>query len=178
MYYVYHLIDPRSGDVFYVGKGIGRRIHAHDREARRGGTGAKCDRIRAIWQSGLQVGKKVVREFGDESAAYAFEKREIERFGLAKLCNAVRGAVPDLSCRQKGPKKVAPEVAAEMLCGYYARVLPGVLAGRKFSAWQAALIRALGASIKRIEQHRGRAFIDEMLLRAGYRISGSLPVLT
>ena len=28
-YYVYRLIDPRNGDTFYVGKGIGNRIFAH-----------------------------------------------------------------------------------------------------------------------------------------------------
>ena len=28
-YYVYRVIDPRNGETFYVGKGIGNRIFAH-----------------------------------------------------------------------------------------------------------------------------------------------------
>jgi hypothetical protein len=32
-YYVYELVDPRTSRVFYVGKGRGKRMHAHEREA-------------------------------------------------------------------------------------------------------------------------------------------------
>ena len=28
-FYVYHLIDPRNGETFYVGKGKGNRVFAH-----------------------------------------------------------------------------------------------------------------------------------------------------
>lgn len=29
--YVYRLIDPRNGETFYVGKGVGNRVFAHVR---------------------------------------------------------------------------------------------------------------------------------------------------
>lgn len=32
-FYVYALRDPRDGQVFYVGKGVGDRVFAHQREA-------------------------------------------------------------------------------------------------------------------------------------------------
>ena len=32
-FYVYELIDPRDGKVFYIGKGQGRRIYGHEAEA-------------------------------------------------------------------------------------------------------------------------------------------------
>ena len=32
-YYVYRLIDPRTGNTFYVGKGKGNRLYAHINDA-------------------------------------------------------------------------------------------------------------------------------------------------
>ena len=32
-YYVYRLIDPRTGQTFYVGKGKGNRLYAHINDA-------------------------------------------------------------------------------------------------------------------------------------------------
>ena len=37
MYYVYLLIDPRTGKPFYVGKGRGRRMLKHEKRALRFG---------------------------------------------------------------------------------------------------------------------------------------------
>lgn len=34
--YVYALVDPRDNAVFYIGKGKGRRMYEHEREAARG----------------------------------------------------------------------------------------------------------------------------------------------
>ena len=33
-YYVYELVDPASGEVFYVGRGVGERAYAHEKEAK------------------------------------------------------------------------------------------------------------------------------------------------
>ena len=35
-YYVYELIDPRNGEVFYVGKGSGKRAYKHERAVMNG----------------------------------------------------------------------------------------------------------------------------------------------
>ena len=29
MFYVYRLVDPRNGETFYVGKGVGNRVFQH-----------------------------------------------------------------------------------------------------------------------------------------------------
>lgn len=54
-FYVYELRDPRNGLPFYVGKGKGDRINAHEREARKGVSSPKCERIKEIWAAGLQA---------------------------------------------------------------------------------------------------------------------------
>ena len=40
-YYVYRLIDPRSGQTFYVGKGKGNRLFAHMNDALKNYEGEK-----------------------------------------------------------------------------------------------------------------------------------------
>lgn len=86
-YYVYELVDPRNGEVFYVGKGCGNRIDAHEREAEKGVSSKKCNKIRKIWASNLAVNKRKVAYFFDESDAYAFEDARIREYGKSNLCN-------------------------------------------------------------------------------------------
>jgi LEM3-like protein len=90
-YYVYELVDPRNGEVFYVGKGCRGRIDAHEVEARAGRLSRKCDRIREIETAGQVVGKRKVRTFVDEGATYDFEVELIEAHGLARLTNVSSG---------------------------------------------------------------------------------------
>tara|TARA_R110000868_G_scaffold187664_4_gene430194 strand:- start:1334 stop:1858 length:525 start_codon:yes stop_codon:yes gene_type:complete len=105
VYFVYELIDPRNGLVFYIGKGKGDRPKQHEAEARKGKRTAKCNTIREILEAGHTVTISIVRHFKDEAKAYAFEKRHIEAHGLDKLTNMQPGgpaswatkADPDLS---------------------------------------------------------------------------------
>ena len=90
-YYVYTLIDPRDGSVFYIGKGAGNRIHAHEREAKAGRQSRKCERIRDIEAAGLQITKRKVKHFADEQDAYDFEAEMIDGYRLDRLCNIVPG---------------------------------------------------------------------------------------
>lgn len=90
-FYVYHLIDPRDGAVFYVGKGSGERISDHEYEAKRGHIHPKSSRIREIIDAGLVVRKAFIREFTSEYAAYRLEKSEIRRIGLKNLTNLAPG---------------------------------------------------------------------------------------
>ena len=90
-WYVYHLVDPRDRKVFYVGKGTGVRISAHEGEARRGVTSEKCNKIREIWAEGLPVERKVVEIFTEELPAFRLEAKEIARIGLDQLTNRCEG---------------------------------------------------------------------------------------
>lgn len=95
-FYVYHLIDPRDGSTFYVGKGTGDRYKHHERDAARlrFANSEKESRIHEIWDSGKKVRRKKVKTFASESAALAFEKYEIERIGIENLTNISPGGEP------------------------------------------------------------------------------------
>ena len=91
MFYVYELIDPRDNQPFYVGKGKGNRIDAHEKEAHSGVVGLKCDYIREIWEAEGEVIKKKVKTFSNEDKAYKFEAEHIESVGIDNLTNIVPG---------------------------------------------------------------------------------------
>lgn len=93
-YYVYVLRDPRDGQVFYVGKGIGGRVFAHVAEAERLGEREKLDRIRAIHGQGLNVEHLIVRSgLESEDAAFVVEQSVIDALTAAgaPLTNLVKG---------------------------------------------------------------------------------------
>lgn len=93
-FYVYALVDPRDDAVFYVGKGKGNRVSAHEAEARRGWTfqnPRKTERIREIWNAGQQVGRTILAEGLTEAAAFRKERLTIASFPKGALTNRARG---------------------------------------------------------------------------------------
>jgi hypothetical protein len=72
-WYLYQLIDPRDQTVFYIGKGTGKRIYAHEKEARNGVCSNKCNKIKEIWSANLDIDKKIIAYFNDEQYAYQVE---------------------------------------------------------------------------------------------------------
>lgn len=75
-YYVYALIDPRDESTFYIGKGVGRRVFDHEKQARKDG-GAKAQRIKEIWLAGLEVKRVYLAWFDSEHTALKFEEAQI-----------------------------------------------------------------------------------------------------
>jgi hypothetical protein len=101
-WYVYELVDPRTGETFYVGKGTGKRIEAHEAEAKAGQVcSKKVFHIKEIWASGKEVERRFNAMFWDEQAAYDHETDLIATIGLDNLTNVLPGGMKAWAERQE-----------------------------------------------------------------------------
>ncbi|MGL5814307.1 MAG: LEM-3-like GIY-YIG domain-containing protein [Aeromonas sp.] len=89
--YVYRLIDPRNGETFYVGKGVGDRVFAHIREEGDSEDPSnKLKRIREIHLAGLEVGHVIHRHGMDDNTAFEVEAALIEAYpGLTNIAGGM-----------------------------------------------------------------------------------------
>lgn len=93
-HYVYTLAYP-DGRVFYVGKGVNKRIIAHESEVRRGDAvnPYKANVIKSIWASGGKVVKEKIAYFETHEEALQYEIALIFFMdGLTNLTNGGEGA--------------------------------------------------------------------------------------
>ena len=91
-FYVYLLIDPRTGLPFYVGKSARDRCFSHVAEARRTardslGDYTKLATIREIEDAGVPIRIDLRRHGLDETTAFIVESAAIDLLGLAQLVN-------------------------------------------------------------------------------------------
>ena len=89
-FYVYRLIDPRNGETFYVGKGIGDRVFSHSRGEQQRESNElldnKMNRIREIRVAGFDVGHVIHRHGMDEKTAFEVEATLIDAYpGLTNI---------------------------------------------------------------------------------------------
>lgn len=87
-HYVYLYIDPRDGEVFYVGKGQRNRCFEHLAAA---GEGDKAKRIRAIQADGQEPRIEVAAHGLDEETAFKVEAAVIDSLDVKKLTNQQKG---------------------------------------------------------------------------------------
>jgi len=97
-FYVYHLIDPRTGTPFYVGKGQGNRLFQHIHDVINGripnGNNYLFNKIRKILSLGLKIECKKIIEHISEQQSFLIEKAEIQKHGMRGkgiLCNLSLG---------------------------------------------------------------------------------------
>jgi hypothetical protein len=91
--YVYLLIDPRNRQIFYVGKGTGKRCFSHLSEWQRGKTDnpEKLRRITDIAADGVVPTVAIFEDNLSDSNAYAVEEVLIRGIGRTRLTNAASG---------------------------------------------------------------------------------------
>ena len=90
-HYVYQLLHPNTGEVFYVGKGIGGRMLAHAAWANVA-EDEKSEMIRRIREDhGCDPSYRIVSHGLTEESAFLVEAVLIEQIGLHNLLNRVRG---------------------------------------------------------------------------------------
>lgn len=142
-YYVYRLLDPRTGLAFYVGKGTGRRAWSHEARARKGkvDNAPKHLAICEIHAAGLNVTVEIVLDKTSETEAFALERQMIEE--AEGLTNIAGGCVSN-------EQRVTTQ-AREMLSRM-----------RTFNGWVAVAGPERLAACERIKGS-ARAFYEESL---------------
>lgn len=95
-FYVYALIDPRSNQIFYIGKGTGNRVFSHEAESGKSPKSekAKLQRIQEIEGAGYDVKRLIVNWGLAEAEAFASEATLINLVNYMSpevLTNAVAG---------------------------------------------------------------------------------------
>ena len=92
--YVYRLMDPRNGEIFYVGRGRGDRVFAHARgvldDSPEEVADPKLERIREIMALGMEVHHIIHRHGMSEYAAKEVEAALIDAY--PGLTNKVTGS--------------------------------------------------------------------------------------
>lgn len=164
-YYVYELIDPRTDAVFYIGKGCGARIDAHEIEARKGRVSSKCERIREIESFGLRVTKAKVKTFANEQEALDFEAEHIASYGLDSLTNIIPGGG---SARNFGPSLLSDRIAARIAAFCFQRTVGGEIVGVNFGFGFLDLTEFIEANRNRVADivaRRGLEWLNRITLR-------------
>ena len=103
LYYVYFLVDPGTGQIFYVGKGIGQRVFQHVRQAQKGkvDNSAKYDKIKTCLAESGHVDHYVFSEHKREDDAYEMERYLIEELAQQGLTNMAHGIVTENQAAQR-----------------------------------------------------------------------------
>lgn len=102
--YVYALVNPRSDQIFYVGKGCGNRAFEHLSED---GNSEKHERIEDIRSDGLEPRVDVLAHGLSKENALKVEAVCIDVIGLGQLTNRVTGQNSSWGGRQSAEKIVA-----------------------------------------------------------------------
>ena len=91
-FYVYFLQDPRTEEIFYVGKGNGNRVFDHQEGAiETESETEKLEKIRSIIDSGKTVKHYILRHGLSEEVSFEIEASLIDFIGMKNLSNLQSG---------------------------------------------------------------------------------------
>lgn len=93
-YYVYELIDPKSDELFYVGKGLNKRMYSHYNRVRTGHVLSNEKlyyKLKSLIDENLKPIYNKVFITTNETIAYNKEVELIKKHGREKLCNLTEG---------------------------------------------------------------------------------------
>lgn len=120
-YYVYALVDPRNGKIFYIGKGKGNRVFDHANGAMESDAETeKIETIKAIKNDNKEVQHYILRHGLDEDTAFILESTLIDfltypRFNLETLLANIQSGYDQWDRGIKTVNEIEQTYAAEPL---------------------------------------------------------------
>lgn len=117
-YYVYGLIDPRTNQIFYIGKGTGNRVFEHEREilSNPNSDKLKLQTISDIHSHGLAVKKIIINSNLTENEAFAAEAALINAFNYISDAGLTNIAAGHHSAEAVSVEDFEKQYGAEELC--------------------------------------------------------------
>jgi hypothetical protein len=107
MFYVYALIDPDSGKVFYIGKGTGNRVNTHEKFISGCNNVRRDAVIKKILKNYDSVPYNILEEFDNEDEAYIYEEKIILEIGIDNLTNIeTSGRPPNQSGKKRSQETI------------------------------------------------------------------------
>jgi hypothetical protein len=161
-FYTYFLIDPRTGLIFYVGKGTGKRMYDHDENSANSYTRERIGEIKSL---GLKiVYEQVIKEETDEFCKI-MERFFIASIGRESLCNLTKGGDAPPSGENHPCKD--PKVRAKISAALMGK--PGPWLGKKRDRETIAKLTA--ANKGRPSWNKGRKGVQVAWNKGSYRAS-------
>jgi len=119
-YYVYGLVNPIDGEIFYVGKGSDKRAYDHLKPSGWGNNSHKLNKIKKIRKNGMEPQVVFLYENLDEKMAFNMEIQEINRLkkegvNLTNMTNGGDCGPIRFGKRNKSERKVISEKTKEAM---------------------------------------------------------------
>jgi|APGre2960657404_1045060.scaffolds.fasta_scaffold59843_2 hypothetical protein len=119
-YYVYGLVNPIDGEIFYVGKGSGKRAYDHLKPSGWGNNSHKLNKIQKIRKNGMEPHVLFLYENLDEKMAFDMEIREINRLkkdgvNLTNMTNGGDCGPIRFGKRSKSERQIVAEKTKEAM---------------------------------------------------------------
>ena len=150
-YYVYRLVDPRTGQPFYVGKGKDNRAYSHIKKNAKTCNPRKDKRIDEIFAAGLTPIVELIITDLDEATAYNREETIILELGREGIDD--NGILTNISIHSQPPSQKGKKWT---FTEEHRRRISASLTGkpRTCPAWQKGLTKETDERIRKMAEKR------------------------